>query len=71
MDTIKEDERIKPRFFHRMKKNTNKEEIFALIDEKNLGSDWPTRIRREIRISPRYTPWSERRTQWKKNKHQE
>ena len=37
METIKEDERIKPSFFHRMKIDTNKEEIFSLLDDKNLG----------------------------------
>ena len=36
METIKEDEGIKPSFFHRMKTNRNKEEIFSLIDDKNL-----------------------------------
>ena len=47
METIKEDERIKPSFFHRMKTNTNKEEIFALIDDKNIGKE--TRVPAEIR----------------------
>ena len=47
METIKEDERIKPSFFHRMKTNTNKEEIFSLIDDKNLGKK--TRVPAEIR----------------------
>ena len=47
METIKEDERITPSLFHRMKTNTNKEEIFALIDDKNLGKE--TRVPAEIR----------------------
>ena len=47
METLKEDERIKPSFFHRMKTNTNKEEIFSLIDENNLGKE--TRVPAEIR----------------------
>ena len=46
METLKEDERIKPSFFHRMKTNTNKEEIFSLIDDKNLGKE--TRVPAEI-----------------------
>ena len=46
-ETIKEDERIKPSFFHRMKTNTKKEEIFALIDDKNIGKE--TRVPAEIR----------------------
>ena len=46
-ETIKEDERIKPCFFHRMKTNTNKEEIFAIIDDKNLGKE--TGVPEEIR----------------------
>ena len=47
METLKEDERIKPSFFHRIKKNTNKEEIFSLIDDKNIGKE--TRVPAEIR----------------------
>ena len=47
METLKEDDRIKPSFFHRMKTNTNKEEIFALMDKKNLGKE--TRVPAEIR----------------------
>ena len=47
METIKEDERIKHSFFHRMKTNTSKEEIFDLIDDKNLGKE--TRSPAEIR----------------------
>ena len=35
------------RFFHRMKTNTNKEEIFSLIDEKKLGKE--TKVPAEIR----------------------
>ena len=46
METIKEDEGIKPSFFHRMKTNTNKEEIFSLIDDKNIGKE--TRLPAEI-----------------------
>ena len=46
METLKEDERIKPIFFQRIKKNTNKEEIFSLIDGKNLGKE--TRVPVEI-----------------------
>ena len=47
LETLKVDERIKPSFFHRMKTNKNKEEIFALIDDKNLGKE--TRVPAEIR----------------------
>ena len=44
METIKEDERIKPSFFHRKKK---KEEMFSLIDNKNLGNE--ARVPAEIK----------------------
>ena len=47
MKTIKEDERIKPSFFHRMKTNKNKEEIFSLINDKNIGKE--TRVPAKIR----------------------
>ena len=47
METIKEDERIKPSFFHRIKTNTNKEEICSLIDDKNIAKE--TIVPEEIR----------------------
>ena len=47
METIKKYERIKPTFFHRMKTNMKKEEIFALVDNKNIGKE--ARVPEEIR----------------------
>ena len=46
IETMREYERIKPTFFHRMKTNTKKEKN-SLIDDKNLGKE--TRLPAEIR----------------------
>ena len=47
MKNIKKDEKVKPSLFHIMKTNHRKEEFFALIDDKEQGTE--TRIPREIR----------------------
>ena len=47
METINEDEKIKPSFFHKMKTNTIKEETFSLIDKKYIAKE--KRVPAEIR----------------------